>query len=119
MKDVQKIIDQAWEERAALTPASSSASVRNAVERVIAGLDTGALRVCEKIDGAWVTHQWIKKAVLMSFRLADNSIIPGGGTQYYDKVPSKFGDYDAGNFAAGGFRVVPPAMARRGAYVAK
>src|SRR3954463_11128984 len=114
MQQVQKTIDQAWEERAGLTPSSASAAVREAVDEVIAGLDAGTLRVCEKIRGAWTTHQWIKKAVLISFRLRDNSVIAGNGTQYYDKVPSKFARYDATDFAAGGFRVVPPAMARRG-----
>jgi 2,3,4,5-tetrahydropyridine-2,6-dicarboxylate N-succinyltransferase len=117
--DAQKTIDLAWEERAGLSPASASSQVREAVEHVIAGLDAGTLRVCEKIGGAWTTHQWIKKAVLISFRLADNAVIQGGGTQYFDKVPSKFAGYDAQRFASGGFRVVPPAMARRGAFVAK
>src|SRR5258706_14995032 len=110
MQNIQKTIDQAWETRTSLSPASASAAVREAVEKVIAGLDSGTLRVCEKIGGVWTTHQWIKKAVLISFRLADNSVIPGGATQYYDKVQSKFAHYDAGSFAAGGFRVVPPAM---------
>ena len=119
MLEIQKIIDQAWEDRAGLGPASSPAPVREAVEHVIAGLDAGNLRVCEKLAGTWTTHQWIKKAVLISFRLADNSVIPGAGTQYFDKVPSKFADYDAGRFAAGGFRVVPPAMVRRGSFVAR
>jgi 2,3,4,5-tetrahydropyridine-2,6-dicarboxylate N-succinyltransferase len=119
MQEVQKIIDQAWENRAALGSSSAPGSVRDAVEHVIAGLDAGSLRVCEKIGGTWTTHQWIKKAVLISFRLADNSVIPGAATQYFDKVPSKFASYDAAGFAAGGFRVVPPATARRGAFVAK
>jgi 2,3,4,5-tetrahydropyridine-2-carboxylate N-succinyltransferase len=119
MQEVQKIIDEAWENRAALSPSSAPGPVRDAVEYVVAGLDAGSLRVCEKISGAWTTHQWIKKAVLISFRLADNSVIPGDSTKYYDKVPSKFANYDAAGFAAGGFRVVPPAMARRGAFVAK
>ena len=119
MQDMQKIIDQAWENRAGLSPTSAPGAVHDAVEHVIAGLDAGSLRVCEKVGGAWTTHQWIKKAVLISFRLANNSVIPGGATQYYDKVPSKFASYDAASFAAAGFRVVPPAAARRGAYVAK
>ena len=119
MQDTQKIIDQAWEDRASLTPTSAPASVLDAVEIAITGLDAGTLRVCEKIDGAWTTHQWLKKAVLISFRLADNRVMPGGATQYYDKVQSKFAAYDAAGFAAGGFRVVPPAMARRGAFIAR
>ena len=119
MQGIQIIIDKAWEDRASLNPSSAPAPVREAVEYTIAGLDTGSLRVCEKIAGTWTTHQWIKKAVLISFRLTDNSVVPGSATQYYDKVPSKFATYDATSFAAGGFRVVPPAMARRGAFVAK
>jgi 2,3,4,5-tetrahydropyridine-2-carboxylate N-succinyltransferase len=119
MKDIPKIIDQAWEDRANLSPTSAPAQVREAVEYAIAGLDAGTLRVCEKTAGQWTTHQWLKKAVLISFRLADNSVMPGGSTQYYDKVPSKFAGYDAAGFAAGGFRVVPPAMARRGSFVAR
>ena len=119
MQQAQKIIDQAWEERATLSPSSASSSVREAVEHVITGLDSGALRVCEKLGGEWTTHQWIKKAVLLSFRLADNIVIAAGGTRYYDKVRGKFDDYGPEKFAAGGFRVVPPAMARRGAFIAK
>ena len=119
MHDLQKTIDQAWDDRASLNPSSAPAAVREAVETVIAGLDAGTLRVCEKSDGTWTTNQWIKKAVLISFRLAENTVMPGGSTQYYDKVDSKFASYDAARFAAGGFRVVPPAMARRGAFVAK
>ena len=91
----------------------------SAVEYVIAGLDAGRLRVCEKESGTWVTHQWIKKAVLLSFRLEDNRLMEGGASRYFDKVPSKFASYDSAAFAAAGFRVVPPAMARRGAFVAR
>jgi len=109
-------IDRAWEERASLDPATAPRALRDAVEEVIAGLDAGRLRVAEKTGGEWITHQWIKKAVLLSFRLEDNRVMEGGATRYYDKVPSKFSSFD---FAAGGFRVVPPAMARRGAYIAK
>jgi 2,3,4,5-tetrahydropyridine-2-carboxylate N-succinyltransferase len=113
----QQTIDQAWEQRAALNPGNAPKAVKEAVEEVIAGLDAGRLRVSQKTGGQWVTHQWIKKAVLLSFRLEDNRVIEGGGTRYYDKVAPKFGPkFD---FAAAGFRVVPPAMARRGAFVAK
>jgi 2,3,4,5-tetrahydropyridine-2-carboxylate N-succinyltransferase len=110
-------IDQAWENRAALNPASAPREVRQAVEEVLAGLDAGRLRVAEKANGEWLTHQWLKKAVLLSFRLEDNRVVEGGATRYYDKVPSKFGP--SFDFAAAGFRVVPPAMVRRGAYIAK
>src|SRR4029078_6494126 len=92
---------------------SAPRAVRDAVEEVIAGLDAGTLRCAEKTGGKWVTNQWGKKAVLLSFRLADNRVIDG---LYYDKVPSKFENFD---FSKAGFRVVPPAAARRGAYIAK
>jgi 2,3,4,5-tetrahydropyridine-2-carboxylate N-succinyltransferase len=109
----QETIEEAWEGRASLKP---TAALRKAVEQVIAGLDAGKLRVAEKSGGQWTTHQWIKKAVLLSFRLADNQVIE---RKYYDKVPSKFGSYTAKKFSQGGFRVVPPASARRGSYIAK
>jgi 2,3,4,5-tetrahydropyridine-2-carboxylate N-succinyltransferase len=111
--DSRKVIEEAWEARASLQPTKA---LRDAVEEVIAGLDAGRLRVAEKTGGEWVTHQWIKKAVLLSFRLQDNRVMEG---RYYDKVPSKFDFYDEKKFADGGFRVVPPAAARRGAYIAK
>ena len=110
MDKEQKIIDAAWEGRATLKPTKA---LRDAVRKVIDGLDAGRLRVAEKSGGQWITHQWLKKAVLLSFRLADNKVME---RRYYDKVPSKF---DKFNFAKGGFRVVPPAMARRGAYIAR
>src|SRR5262245_56888962 len=119
MQAVQGIIEAARENRANLSPATADPKLREAVDTVIAMLDRGELRVAEKVDGAWRTYQWIKKAVLLSFRLGDNRIMPGGCTQYYDKVPTKFGGYSAADFAAGGFRVVPPAVARRGAFVAR
>jgi 2,3,4,5-tetrahydropyridine-2-carboxylate N-succinyltransferase len=113
---MNSVIEQAWEDRAALSPGNAPRELREAVEEVIAGLDAGRLRVAEKTASGWVTHQWIKKAVLLSFRLEDNRVMEGGATRYYDKVPSKFSNFD---FSKGGVRVVPPAMARRGAYVAK
>jgi 2,3,4,5-tetrahydropyridine-2-carboxylate N-succinyltransferase len=119
MQDYQNIIEQAWEDRASLSPGKAPAKIGEAVDHVIDQLDTGKLRVAEKIDGQWVTHQWIKKAVLLSFRLNDNVVIDGGETRYFDKVPSKFATYDREQFVRGGFRVVPPATARRGAFIAK
>ena len=116
MSPEQKIIEAAWEGRAALNPGNAPAELREAVEHAILGLDAGKLRVAEKRGGEWVTHQWLKKAVLLSFRLEDNRVMEGGATRYYDKVASKFDEFD---FAAGGFRVVPPAMVRRGAHVAR
>jgi 2,3,4,5-tetrahydropyridine-2-carboxylate N-succinyltransferase len=119
MEQAQRIIDQAWEDRASLSPANAPRPLRDAIEFALAGLDAGTLRVAEKRAGAWHTHQWLKKAVLLSFRIEDNRVMPGGCTHYYDKVPAKFAAYDGAAFARGGFRVVPPAMARRGCYVAK
>jgi len=119
MEQAQRIIEQAWEDRAGLAPGKAPQALRDAVESALAGLDAGTLRVAEKRAGAWVTHQWLKKAVLLSFRLEENRVTPGVFTNYYDKVPAKFAAYDAAAFARGGFRVVPPAMARRGCYVAK
>jgi 2,3,4,5-tetrahydropyridine-2-carboxylate N-succinyltransferase len=119
MPALQELIEAAWERRAELSPAAADARLREAVDAVLAGLDRGELRVAEKLAGSWHTHQWLKKAVLLSFRLSDNHVVPGTFTQYYDKVPSKFGGYAPADFAAGGFRVVPPAVARRGAYVAR
>ena len=110
-------IESAWEGRASLSPSNAPKALRDAVEEAIAGLDSGKLRVAEKVGTEWVTHQWLKKAVLLSFRLEDNRVMDAGATRYYDKVPSKFGP--SFDFAAAGFRVVPPAIARRGAYVAK
>ena len=123
MESLQATIDAAWDERGGLSPAQAPASVRDAVAHVIDALDRGELRVAEKVSGAWVTHQWIKKAVLLSFRLADNAPIGLAGPQapfrFYDKVPTKFAAYDAVAFAQSGVRVVPPAVARRGAFVAR
>jgi 2,3,4,5-tetrahydropyridine-2-carboxylate N-succinyltransferase len=106
----RQVIEEAWENRASLKP---SKALRDAVEEAIAGLDSGKLRVAEKAGGEWITHQWLKKAVLLSFRLQDNRVMQ---KLHYDKVPSKFESFD---FENGGFRVVPPASARRGAYIAR
>jgi 2,3,4,5-tetrahydropyridine-2-carboxylate N-succinyltransferase len=119
MQELETVIDRAWEHRTQVSPASAEPKLREAVAEVLGLLDQGKLRVAEKIDGRWHTHQWIKKAVLLSFRLEDNAVMEGGATRYFDKVPAKFAGYSSADFAAGGFRVVPPAMARRGAYVAK
>ena len=86
---------------------------------MLAGLDAGTLRVAEKVGSEWVTHQWIKKAVLLSFRLEDNVLLDDGPLRYFDKVPSKFAKYDAEKFRRGGFRVVPPATARRGSFIGR
>ncbi|HEY1611475.1 MAG TPA: 2,3,4,5-tetrahydropyridine-2,6-dicarboxylate N-succinyltransferase [Paraburkholderia sp.] len=119
-QQLQQIIDNAWENRADLSAKAAPNEVREAVAHVLEQLDAGALRVAEKQDGDWVVNQWLKKAVLLSFRLEDNVPMPAGGySQFYDKVPSKFANYTPEDFAAGGFRVVPPAIARRGSFIAK
>jgi 2,3,4,5-tetrahydropyridine-2-carboxylate N-succinyltransferase len=117
-------IDTAWENRANLSPSSAPAEVREAVEHVLAELDAGRLRVAQKGDTGWSVHQWIKKAVLLSFRLSDNQPMHAGdpaqgGLQFFDKVPTKFAGYSPQDFATAGFRVVPPAVARRGSYIAR
>ena len=112
-------IDAAFEDRASVTP--ESIEVRANVEKALAMLDSGEARVAEKKDGEWVVNQWLKKAVLLSFRLNDNEIVPEGsaGAPAYDKVPSKFSGWSDTRFAEAGFRVVPGAVARRGSYIAK
>jgi 2,3,4,5-tetrahydropyridine-2-carboxylate N-succinyltransferase len=113
-QQLQQIIDQAWENRADFSPKSAPAEVRDAVAHVLSELDAGSLRVAQKIDGQWHVNQWVKKAVLLSFRLEDNICMPSGDhMQFFDKVPTKFANYTAEDFAKGGFRVVPPAVARR------
>jgi 2,3,4,5-tetrahydropyridine-2,6-dicarboxylate N-succinyltransferase len=119
MDNLQKTIDDAFENRASLTPSSAPAAVKDAVAKAIAEIDAGRLRVAEKKGGDWVTHQWLKKAVLLSFRLRDNGIMQGGYTHYYDKVDSKFANFSQADFQSGGYRVVPPAVARYGAFIAK
>ena len=119
MNELQSIIEQAWEGRAELKPGSAPAKVGEAVSSVLADLDSGRVRVAEKTGSAWTVHQWIKKAVLLSFRLENNVAMAGAATQYYDKVPGKFAHYSRDDFERGGFRVVPPAMVRRGAYIGK
>jgi len=116
---LQKIIDDAYENRSSLSPSAAPTEIRNAVEAVIAGLDAGTLRVAEKKEGQWVVNQWIKKAVLISFRLRDNEVMQAGGLNFFDKVASKFGDYTPEQFREGGFRVVPPAVARKGSFIGK
>jgi 2,3,4,5-tetrahydropyridine-2-carboxylate N-succinyltransferase len=112
-------IDAAFEERAKFPPGKAPADVVAAVDSAIALLDSGAARVAEKVDGRWVVHQWLKKAVLLSFRLNDNHPVDAGYTRFYDKVGLKYANYDAERFRAEGVRVVPPAVVRRGAFVAR
>jgi 2,3,4,5-tetrahydropyridine-2,6-dicarboxylate N-succinyltransferase len=119
MQQLQSVIEAAFERRAEITPANVDTVTREAINEVIAQLDSGALRVSEKIDGQWVTHQWLKKAVLLSFRINDNQVMEGAETRFYDKVPMKFAGWDDARFKAAGFRVVPPAAVRQGAYIAR
>ena len=120
-QSIQNTIEQAWENRANLSPQAVSAEIRQAVNAVLEGLNSGTIRVAERQSvGKWEVNQWVKKAVLLSFRLEDNKPMSAGGyTQFYDKVPSKFENYTEADFAAGGFRVVPPAIARRGSFIGK
>ena len=112
-----EIIENAFDNRAAISATSVDANVRDAINDVIAGLDDGSLRVAEKVDGEWVTNQWIKKAVLLSFRIQDNFVTEAPGGAFYDKVPLKFDGYTAERFAKEGLRVVPGAVVRRGSYI--
>lgn len=114
----QAIIEQAFEHRAEITPRTVETRVRDAVLDTIERLDRGELLVAQPHDGDWMVNDWIKKAVLLSFRIEDNQFIKGGFTNYYDKVPSKFADVSSKDFRDGGVRVVPPATARRGSYIA-
>ena len=117
MKD---IIEAAFEDRANLNPDSATIEVKDAVNEAIYLLDSGKARVAERQGvGNWQVNEWLKKEVLLSFRLDDNIPLPGGFTQYYDKVPSKFANTSSEEFEAAGVRVVPPATARRGSYIAK
>ncbi|MGV3346782.1 2,3,4,5-tetrahydropyridine-2,6-dicarboxylate N-succinyltransferase [Enterobacteriaceae bacterium LUAb1] len=118
MQQLKSVIEHAFEHRTAITPASTEHATRDAVRQTIQLLDSGALRVAEKIDGQWITHQWIKKAVLLSFRINDNQVMEGAESRYYDKVPMKFADYDDTRFTKEGLRIVPPAAVRQGAFIA-
>lgn len=119
MHDLQALIETHFEQRENLTPETASKELLSAIEEVISLLDQGSLRVAEKINLEWVVHQWIKKAVLLFFRLYPNQLIDAGFCQFYDKVPLKFCNYDKAEFAQTGVRVVPHAIVRRGAYIAK
>ena len=115
---LQGIIDQGWEQRSAFNAQTAPGELRDAVSRVLAELNAGRLRVAEKIDGQWVTHQWLKKAVLLSFRLSDNAMMRAGDLHFFDKVETKFSRLGEEQMRVTGVRVVPPAVARHGAYLA-
>ena len=119
-QQLQSILDAAWDDRANISAKSAHKEVSDAVEHVLAQLDAGQLRVATRdAVGQWTTHQWIKKAVLLSFRLKDNEIMKAGDLGFYDKVPTKFAGLDEAAMKATGVRVVPPAVARRGSFVGK
>ena len=119
-QQLRKLIDAAWEERASLTPASAPKEILDAVEHVIDQLNIGKLRVATReAVGQWTVHQWIKKAVLLSFRLKDNEYMQAGELAFFDKVQTKFSKLSPAEMAATGVRVVPPAVARHGSFVAK
>ncbi|HSC48063.1 MAG TPA: 2,3,4,5-tetrahydropyridine-2,6-dicarboxylate N-succinyltransferase [Gammaproteobacteria bacterium] len=111
-------IEQAFETRSSLTPEKVDSALRQAVEEAIGLLDSGEVRVAERRDGAWIVNAWLKKAVLLYFRLHPNQVMEGGSARYYDKVPLKYTGHDAAAFAKQGARIVPPATVRRGAYIA-
>lgn len=119
MSELKSIIEAAFEQRADITPNTVSAEVKQAVNTAIAMLDNGSARVAEKIAGEWVVHQWLKKAVLLSFRINDNEVMDGAENRFFDKVPMKYASYTDEQFRADGVRVVPPAAVRRGSYIAK
>ncbi len=121
MKNIQTTIEDAFENRASISPKTVSNEIKDAINEAITGLNSGTLRVASRIGTTqdWETHQWLKKAVLLSFRIKDNYLMESGYTNYFDKVDSKFAKYTEKNFIEGGFRVVPNAMVRQGSFIAK
>ena len=118
MKNLTQIIEQAFEQRDLLSPTTATDEVKQAVRECLDGLDKGSLRVAQKVNGEWRVNQWLKQAVLLSFKLNRNRVIDAGHTRFYDKVPLKYARTSDEEFAAGGVRVVPAAIARRGSYQA-
>jgi 2,3,4,5-tetrahydropyridine-2,6-dicarboxylate N-succinyltransferase len=118
MQRLQAIIEAAFLKRSELTPQNVPLDVKNAVAEVIELLDKGEVRIAEKHDGTWRVHEWLKKAVLLYFRVYDNKIIEGSFTRHFDKIPLKFNHHTYEEFVSAGVRVVPPAIARKGAYIA-
>ena len=121
MSNIQSIIEDAFESRASITPKSVSTEIKGAINEAIDGLNNGSLRVASREGSTqkWETHQWLKKAVLLSFRIKDNSIMDGNYTNYFDKVESKFSHFKEKDFTEGGYRVVPNAMVRQGSFIGK
>jgi len=121
MSNIQSIIEDAFESRASINPKSVSNEVKEAINETIIGLNNGSLRVASREGSTqnWQTHQWLKKAVLLSFRIKNNSIMDGNYTKYFDKVESKFAHFEEKDFSEGGYRVVPNAMVRQGSFIGK
>ena len=119
MLELQTIIEQAFEDRMNISPASVTSEVKGAVLEALAALNNGSARVAEKIAGEWVVHQWLKKAVLLSFRIWDNEVIDGAESKFFDKVPMKYTDYTHEDFVADGVRVVPGASVRTGSFIGR
>lgn len=117
MNNLQTIINAAYEQRAHLTSKSADALTKDAIFEVINQLDAGTLRVAEKIQDDWRVNEWVKKAILLYFRILDSQVMPGGFTQFFDKIPSKYAEYDQAQFVQSGARVVPPTAVRKGAYI--
>ena len=118
-KTLSQTINSAFDSRAEITPKTASPEIRESVQSAMELLDEGKLRVAEKSDGHWKTNEWVKKAVLLSFRIADNEVVRDGYTNYFDKVPSKYTSYGLHEFRNDGCRIVPPAIVRYGSYIAK
>ena len=119
MSELQTIIEQAFEDRANITPSTVSAEIKQAILSALDALNDGSARVAEYINGEWVVHQWLKKAVLLSFRIWDNETLDGAESKFYDKVPMKYSEYDNAKFKADGVRVVPGASVRTGSFIGK
>lgn len=118
MQTSQQLIEEAFERRSEMNAKTMDSTLRQAILSVIEDLDQGKLRIAEKINGCWQVNQWLKKAVLLYFCIQTSEVIPGGYTPFFDKLPSKYGHYDANRFEQAGVRIVPPAYARYGAYIA-
>lgn len=116
--ELQTIVEAAFERRAEITPRNVETLTRDAIIKAIDMLETGNARVAQKIDDDWIVNEWLKKAVLLYFRINDNDFVKGGFTNYYDKIPSKYADYNNREFQESGTRIVPPASVRKGAYIA-
>jgi len=116
---LEALIESAFDRRTSISPATADPALLDALDYLMTELNHGYLRVAEKREGTWVTNEWIKKAVLLYFRTHDNSVLPGTGTNWFDKVPIRFHGYTTADFREGGFRVVPPATVRTGAFIGR